>query len=116
MAAIALDELVPVNPTDTTVPKYSMINQRVAKYAAELKVHINQSAFDPSMVVTSKAKNPKRPHSDTPAAATGDLTDFVDQLREKGVKITNDVLKQVRCPFSTVEISALTLSLARRSA
>lgn len=95
MAAIALDEDMPENPTDTTVPKYKQINQLTAKYTTELKALIPRDQVDLSSIVTSNKSNTKRGHSAAPAAPVGDMSEFISQLREKGLKTTNDELKQV---------------------
>ncbi|GAA6040072.1 hypothetical protein JCM8097_004767 [Rhodosporidiobolus ruineniae] len=91
LAAVALDEDIP-EPDDKTVPAYENIHERVGKYTSKLKALIPEGEMDASRVKTSSSKRPvkKEEKEDGPPP---DLSEFVEQFQEKGMKMTVPQIK-----------------------
>ncbi|TNY22223.1 SPOC like C-terminal domain-containing protein [Rhodotorula diobovata] len=100
LAAVALNEDLP-EPDDRTVPAYETIEQRVGKYMRQLRELIPQDQVDSSRIKVSNQKRAGGSASSSKMAGAAspadepapDLSDFADELRETGAKMTVAQLK-----------------------
>lgn len=111
LAAVALDEEAP-EPDDRTLPLYETIHavsqlprllavrdahaaysQRVGKYTAKLKELVPPDQVDPTRVKTSTKKRIIKKDAADPNEPPPDLSEFVDDLKEYGNKLTVANLK-----------------------
>lgn len=74
------------------LPLTFAFSQRAGPHLLELKDLIKQDAYDPSLVRTSNKVNKKRAAEASPVPDE-DLTDFVEDIKAQGLKLTIPDLK-----------------------
>ncbi|BGP25558.1 ATP-dependent DNA helicase II subunit 1 [Rhodotorula toruloides] len=92
LAAVALDEEIP-EPDDRTLPLYETIHARIGKYTAKLKELVPSDQVDPARIKTSNKKRVIKKDAADPNEPPPDLSEFVDDLKQYGNKLTVANLK-----------------------
>ncbi|BGP33089.1 ATP-dependent DNA helicase II subunit 1 [Rhodotorula toruloides] len=92
LAAVALDEEIP-EPDDRTLPLYETIHARVGKYVAKLKELVPPDQVDPTRIKTSNKKRVVKKDAADLNEPPPDLSEFVDDLKQYGNKLTVANLK-----------------------